>query len=238
MFEQSLVESTHTTGTRKLAAVVASLSLQAAVVTAVAIIPVLYFHALPAASRARWLDAPLAAVSTALAPAAARRYRVIATPTAAAEALPAPPMFVENPSTHPAALPPPSGLPGYGMAPAVAPALDFPPPAAAPPLAAPPAALAPVAVGGAVEAARCLACAPPQYPPFARQARLQGTVELHAVIGPDGGIQQLAVAKGNAVLAAAALQAVRHWRYQPLLLDGRAVAVATNITVNFNLGNL
>jgi len=95
----------------------------------------------------------------------------------------------------------------------------------------------PMAIGGDVEAARCLACPPPEYPAFARQAGMQGTVELHAVISTEGTVTRVERLSGNPVLAAAALRAVRNWRYRPLSLDGRAVAVDTLITVRFALAH-
>ena len=74
----------------------------------------------------------------------------------------------------------------------------------------------------------------PQYPPMARMARVSGTVQLRAIIGTDGRIRELA--SGNALLQPAAVAAVREWRYRPTLLNGQAVEVETLITVNFVLG--
>lgn len=61
----------------------------------------------------------------------------------------------------------------------------------------------------------------------------EGTVVLHAIIGPDGTVQQLAVISGPEPLRDAALDAVRQWRYQPYLLNGDPVTVDTTIVVNF-----
>jgi protein TonB len=76
----------------------------------------------------------------------------------------------------------------------------------------------------------------PTYPPLAREARIQGTVLLQAVIGKNGKIDDLQVVKGHPMLVAAALAAVKQWRYKPYLLNGAPVEVETQITVNFNLG--
>jgi protein TonB len=76
----------------------------------------------------------------------------------------------------------------------------------------------------------------PEYPPLARTARQQGTVELHAIIGRDGRIQQLQVISGPPLLVQAAAQAVEQWRYRPYILNGQPVEVETQITVNFRLG--
>lgn len=76
----------------------------------------------------------------------------------------------------------------------------------------------------------------PQYPALARTARIQGTVVLQATIGRDGSIQDLRVVSGHPLLAQAALDAVRQWRYRPYRLNDEAVEVDTTINVNFTLG--
>ncbi len=75
----------------------------------------------------------------------------------------------------------------------------------------------------------------PSYPPLARQARIQGTVVLQAVIGKDGAIQNLKVVSGHPMLAPAALEAVKQWKYKPYYLNGEPVEVDTTINVNFTL---
>ena len=75
----------------------------------------------------------------------------------------------------------------------------------------------------------------PVYPAQALQMRLQGTVELDANISTDGSVTKIKVLKGQAVLARAAVEAVRQWKYQPYVLNGEPVAIDTQITVNFKL---
>ncbi len=75
----------------------------------------------------------------------------------------------------------------------------------------------------------------PSYPALARQARIQGTVVLQAVIGKDGNIQNLKVVSGHPMLAPAALEAVKQWKYKPYYLNGEPVEVDTTINVNFTL---
>jgi len=75
----------------------------------------------------------------------------------------------------------------------------------------------------------------PGYPTLARQARIQGTVVLTAVIDKDGNIENLQLVSGHPMLAPAAIAAVKQWRYKPYLLNGQAVEVETTITVNFEL---
>ena len=73
----------------------------------------------------------------------------------------------------------------------------------------------------------------PVYPHIAVLSGIQGEVKLHAIIARDGSVQSLNVTSGHPLLASAALDAVRQWRYRPYLLNGEAVEVETFITVNF-----
>jgi TonB family protein len=75
----------------------------------------------------------------------------------------------------------------------------------------------------------------PEYPPIAKAAQVQGTVVLQAVIGTNGGIENLRVISGPPMLQQAALDAVRQWVYKPFLLDGEPVEVETQISVFFTL---
>ncbi len=75
----------------------------------------------------------------------------------------------------------------------------------------------------------------PNYPPLARQARIQGSVVLQAVIAKDGTIQNLRLVGGHPMLAPSAIEAVKQWRYKPYFLNGEPVEVETQITVNFTL---
>src|SRR6266568_732115 len=72
----------------------------------------------------------------------------------------------------------------------------------------------------------------PSYPPLARQARIQGSVVLAALIGKDGSIQNLKVVSGHPMLTSSALEAVRQWKYKPYFLNGEPVEVDTQVTVN------
>jgi protein TonB len=75
----------------------------------------------------------------------------------------------------------------------------------------------------------------PNYPPLARQARIQGTVVLHAVISKDGAIENLTLVSGHPMLAPSAIEAVKQWKYKPYLLNGEPVEVDTEVQVNFTL---
>ena len=76
---------------------------------------------------------------------------------------------------------------------------------------------------------------PPQYPPEAGRARVEGSVVLMALIGQDGSVKDVRVESGLPILAQAALDAVKQWRYKPYLIDGEPVEVDSRITINFTL---
>jgi TonB family protein len=75
----------------------------------------------------------------------------------------------------------------------------------------------------------------PTYPPDAREAGIQGTVILKAVISKAGDVDSLQLISGHPTLAPAAMEAVKQWKYKPYLLNGTAVSVETRIRVNFAL---
>jgi protein TonB len=75
----------------------------------------------------------------------------------------------------------------------------------------------------------------PAYPPLARQARIQGQVLLQAQISKDGTIENLQLISGHPMLAPAAIEAVKQWRYKPYMLNGEPVAVDPQVVVNFTL---
>jgi protein TonB len=60
-------------------------------------------------------------------------------------------------------------------------------------------------------------------------------VLLHAIIDKEGKISQVQVLSGDDLLSPAAVDAVRQWRYKPILVDGEPIEVDTNITITFSL---
>ena len=92
-----------------------------------------------------------------------------------------------------------------------------------------------VRLGGAVAGARLIRRVQPIYPLEARYQRIQGVVKLHAIIGKDGSILQLPVVSGDPLLAGAALDAVKQWKYQTTMVNGSPVEVDTEIDVIFQL---
>jgi TonB family protein len=73
------------------------------------------------------------------------------------------------------------------------------------------------------------------YPLLGQHTRVQGSVVLQAVVGADGSIEDLRVLSGPAILATAAQQAVRQWRFKPYLQNGQPVETKAKITVNFSI---
>ncbi len=94
-----------------------------------------------------------------------------------------------------------------------------------------------IKLGGQVLAGKLIRKVLPVYPVLARQARIQGDVELLGVVGTDGHIRQLQVVKGHPLLVQSAVDAVKQWLYRPTSLNGEPVEVIAPITVAFRLNN-
>ncbi|HKD03607.1 MAG TPA: TonB family protein [Terriglobales bacterium] len=75
----------------------------------------------------------------------------------------------------------------------------------------------------------------PIYPPQALQMRIEGTVVLEASITKDGRIANVQVVKGEGILAKAAADAVKQWKYNPYFLNGEPVEIQTQISIKFKL---
>ncbi len=102
-----------------------------------------------------------------------------------------------------------------------------PPPAAAP--------TGPLQVGGAVKAPRLIYAPQPEYPILAKQARIQGDVQIDAVIDQNGNVVQEHAVSGSGVLIVAALDAVKQWKYEPTYLNGKPYPVELAVNVTFRL---
>jgi len=94
----------------------------------------------------------------------------------------------------------------------------------------------PVRVGGNVAAPTVINRVEPVYTEIARKARIEGIVILEAIIEKDGTVRDVRTLKPLAMgLDAAAMDAVRRWKFKPGTLNGRPVPVIFNLTVNFRL---
>jgi protein TonB len=96
--------------------------------------------------------------------------------------------------------------------------------------------LEPIRPGGNVTAPRKRHHVNPVYPPVAAAARIQGAVVLEATIDENGDVVNLRVLRSIPLLDGAAIDAVRQWKYEPTLLNGRPVAILMSVSVRFELG--
>lgn len=94
---------------------------------------------------------------------------------------------------------------------------------------------APLRVGGRVKAPRVISAADPVYPVLARQARVQGDVVIDAVIDTSGNVVEMQVVSGHALLFPAAMEALRHWKYEPTYLNEQPVPVQLVVIIKFQL---
>jgi TonB family protein len=91
-------------------------------------------------------------------------------------------------------------------------------------------------VGGGVSAPRVVYQPDPEYSEEARKAKYQGTCVLWLVVGPDGRPRDIKVARTLGLgLDEKAIEAVRTWKFEPAMKDGRPVAVQINVEVEFRL---
>ena len=98
-----------------------------------------------------------------------------------------------------------------------------------------PAAQAPVRVGGQIKAPDLVHRVEPRYPPIAQNAHVAGAVVLEAVVDKTGRVQSVRVVRGIPLLNDSAVEAVKQWRYSPLMLNGQATPFILTVTVTFRL---
>jgi len=242
MFEDSLIESGNKLKTKRLSTTVLSFVLQVFLICILILIPLIYTDALPKQQLMTFLVAPPPPPPPPPPPAAAPVKVVkiqsemvngqLRTPTKIPQKVQ---MIKEEeapPDLGAGGVPGgvPGGIPG-GSAGGVIGGIIGSTPTAVPKIAAP----ARVRVSQGVSNGLLIRKVQPTYPPLARQARIQGQVVLHAEISKEGTIQNLQLISGHAMLAPAAIEAVKQWRYKPYLLNGEPVAVDTEVIVNFSL---
>jgi periplasmic protein TonB len=95
---------------------------------------------------------------------------------------------------------------------------------------------APVRVGGRVRPPKVILQTPPEYPPLARQARIQGQVKIDAILDEQGNVIDMKVVSGPPLLYQAALDVLKKWRYEPTYLNDQPIAVEMIVTITFQLG--
>jgi TonB family protein len=75
----------------------------------------------------------------------------------------------------------------------------------------------------------------PEYPEEARQRQIEGSVVLDVRTGRDGAVQAANLVSGQALLADAAIAAVKQWRFKPRMVKGQPVEMQTKVMLNFRL---
>ncbi len=91
----------------------------------------------------------------------------------------------------------------------------------------------PIRVGRGVKPPRLISGPEPVYPVLARQARISGTVVIDAVIDTQGNVVEMRTVSGQPILVLAAMEALRHWKYEPTILGGEAFPVQLLVTLMF-----
>src|SRR5579859_8041294 len=241
MFEDSLIESGNKLKTRRLSTTILSFCLQVALVGVLVLIPLIFTDALPKGMTMTFLVAPPPPPPPPPPPAAAPVKVVkvqsevingqLRTPTK----IPQKVQMIKEEEAPPdlggTGVPGgvPGGIPGGSSGGVIGGIVSQ--TAAIPKVAAPQR----VRVSSGVSTGLLIKKVTPNYPPLAKQARIQGTVILQAEISKEGTIQNLQLISGHPMLAPAAIEAVKQWRYKPYLLNGEPVAVETQVQVNFSL---
>jgi periplasmic protein TonB len=252
MFEQTFVDGTGKTN--KGWTVMVSFVLQMLMIGMIVLIPLIYTDTLPKATLTSFLVAPPPPPPPPPPPVAAAPVKVVKVAPRQFDAgrLMAPKQIPrEIAMIKEEELPPPSasvgvvggvpgGVPGGTPGGVIGGIIGSVPTAAPPPPPPPKQEVKPpppqrIRVGGNVQAANLIRKITPQYPPLAKQARVQGVVKFQAIIGKDGTIQNLQLLTGHPLLVPAATEAVKQWMYRPTLLNGEPVEVVTQIDVNFTL---
>lgn len=93
----------------------------------------------------------------------------------------------------------------------------------------------PLPIGGDVIPARLLSSTPPAYPQLAKTQRIEGAVRIDALVDAAGKVSSMKVVTGPVLLHQAAMEALRQWKYQPAMLDGKPVPMHLTVTIQFRL---
>ena len=239
LFQSLILTEAESHKGRKSATFFISLVLHSALVLAVAVLPLLYYDALPSQEALKaFFVQPLEVAPPPPPP----------PPPAASSAVarPAPKIQVQQPSGFVAPIDVPNeikpeealdlgieggvaggvegGVPG-GVVGGVVGGLPSGPP--------PPARV--VRIGGQIAQPRKIRNVDPTFPELAVQSRIGALVILEAEVDTRGYVKNVKVLRGHPLFDEAAMLAVKQWRYQPLLLNGEPTGFILTVTVNFNL---
>ena len=240
MFEDSLIESGNKLKTKRLSTTILSFFGQFGLIGILILIPLIYTDALPKTQLMTFLIAPPPPPPPPPPPAAAVKVvkvqsEVINGQLRTPTKIPDKVQMIKEEETPPdlgaGGVPGgvPGGIPGGSAGGVIGGILNS--MAAIPKVATPQR----VRVSSGVSTGLLIKKVTPNYPQLAKQARIQGAVVLQAEISKEGTIQNLQLISGHPMLAPAAIEAVKQWRYKPYLLNGDPVAVETTVVVNFSL---
>lgn len=243
MFEESLVESTSLLREHHRWPAVISVAVQAAIVVALIVFPVLHPEILPTSAPRIALTAPV--FRSALKPPPMQRVHVVTASRSAAvaPAMQAPRIAAtgfrrDGPNVDQPAVAVGVNLAGSVQSPlSVLSSLGPAGPHVVAKSAEGGSTAGPIHISTGVMEGRLLEPIQPQYPAIAKLSHTEGTVVVQAIISRSGRIESTQVVSGPAMLQAAALQAVRDARYRPFLLNSQPTEVETTITILFRLGS-
>ena len=240
MFEDSLIESGNKLKTKRFATSSFAFLIQVGIIVVLVLIPLIFTEALPKQQLMTFLVAPPPPPPPAAAPVHAVKViqtdivnGQLRTPTKIPQKI----QMIKEDEAPPPAMGAvgvvggvPGGVPGGQMGGVIGGIISS-TPVAVPKVATPQR----VRVSSGVSTGLLIRRVNPNYPPLARQARIQGSVLLQAEISKTGDIQNLHLISGHPMLAPAAIEAVKQWKYKPYLLNGEPVEVETQVQVNFTL---
>ena len=75
----------------------------------------------------------------------------------------------------------------------------------------------------------------PEYPPVAKQLRIEGSVELEATVAEDGSVEDVAIVSGNPVLTKPAVAALKKWKFTPFTDGGKPVKAVAPVSMAFKM---
>ena len=75
----------------------------------------------------------------------------------------------------------------------------------------------------------------PDYPPIAKQLKVEGKVEVEISIDPSGTVSSVRALTGNVALTGAALNAVKRWKFEPITENGKPVPAVAVLAFTFKM---
>jgi protein TonB len=75
----------------------------------------------------------------------------------------------------------------------------------------------------------------PEYPAIAKQLKVEGTVELTAYVSEEGTVEKVETVSGNPILARSAQDALKKWKFNKSMEDGKPTKFVADVSFNFKL---